>query len=280
MNDPQQIRSAIRTCIDFHLQDFVDAPLSICQTELERCERVGRAVADGEPLDEETVLFLLGLISSFINHLTYQSIHQWAEPQLPLSDLPRRLGSAAAILEAVTPLLASRPAEVERSKMAIERAKRLHFRWSHGAPFDFDVVRAERDLGKGTVVRAPVARALCVPFGPTSWNRSMGPARPGRILIRLGQHDPATVLLLVEQDRPHGVRAINVFALRDEERVLLRRIEDQAMWYCDGLDRSLGNEALRGTHFSLWTPPAMFMVYLADLGSPLGVYVEVPQTQG
>ena len=277
MIDHARAQSAVQQCIDNHMGAFADAPWEVYQAETERCRNLTDAVAAGDALDDDLVRFLLDIVLAFVNERAYRSIAQSSEPALPLSELPGRLRSATAVAEAVAPLLPGHAADLDHLKRLIEHAKRLDFRWwPDGAPFDFDTVRATRELLKGTVVRAPVARCLTVPFGPTSWSQSMGPARPGRIFVRLGQRPPATVLLLLEQDRPHTARSIRVFALLGRERVLLHEIDDESLWYCEGLDGRLGIDALDGVHFSLWAPPAISVVYLADLGSPLGVYVKVP----
>lgn len=271
------VHSAVQQCIDAWLEEFgIEAPLKVFLGQREACQNLTETLASGKTLTEDQFRQLLSIVSSHINHLTYQCVPPYMEPQLPLLDLPGRIQSATAILKALEPLLGKHAAEMDRWRSAIEQARRLRFRWSYGEPLDYEVLWAERELHKGSVVRALVARSIPVPFGPTSWSEREGPAHPGRIFVRLGQVAPATVLLLIEQDRPHFARLLRIFALHQGEKRLLQEIDDEVLWYCQGLDQSLFAEELKGTHFALRATPARNSVDIADLGSPLGVYLQIP----
>src|SRR5262245_51002234 len=137
MSDDQRIQSAIQECIDYRLQEFgYEAPDALYQTESKQCRDLSLASSSGKPLKEDEVRYLLEIADFYINHLTYQRVPPHMEPHLPLLDLPGRVRNATSIMEALERLVADHAAWLNRWKTAIEQAKRLRFRWSHGEPLD------------------------------------------------------------------------------------------------------------------------------------------------
>lgn len=272
------VMNVARQLINTRVRDVnVDGPSELIAEYDRSAQKLFRELP-GASLSQESEAFLAGAMADCISELAYQRIMPYQWPLPPFPELPGRLARAAQSLDLLRPYLKRSASVLQGCERAISNAKRLCFRYSFGEPYRPEEVLINRRLGSGEVVALPLGLSVSLSLAPSTWNSALGPARPGRVLIRIGQTEPDTVLLFVEGNRPSIPTELLVVASWQGRLELLKAIADEQLWYCEGLDGRLGRGSLGGVHFSLWSPPNKSFLYLANMGSPLGVYIQLPQS--